>query len=106
MRITLQLLMLIALVLFAVPAAAYESEDGSFQTEVRRVETECPFSLPEDEVLNKTVVCGELTVPENWENPGAQEVPISYAILKSPSLSPFPDPAHPAGCGSASEEWG
>ena len=61
MKITLPLLMLIALVLFAVPAAAYESEDGSFQTEVRRVETECPFSLPEDEVLNKTVVCGELT---------------------------------------------
>ena len=31
-------------------------------------------------------------MPENWESPGAEEVTISYVILKSPSLSPFPDP--------------
>ena len=46
MKITLPLLMLIALVLFAVPAAAYESEDGSFQTEVRRVETSAHSAFP------------------------------------------------------------
>ncbi len=31
-------------------------------------------------------------MPENWESPGAEEVTISYVILKSPSPSPFPDP--------------
>ncbi len=31
-------------------------------------------------------------MPENWQNPGSQDVTISYVVLKSPSLSPFPDP--------------
>jgi pimeloyl-ACP methyl ester carboxylesterase len=55
-------------------------------------ETDCPFPMPDDEVINETIVCGEMTVPENWDNPGSQTVTIGYAILKSPSLSPFPDP--------------
>lgn len=55
-------------------------------------ETDCPFPVPDDEVINETIVCGEMTVPENWSDPGSQTVTIGYAILKSPSLSPIADP--------------
>jgi pimeloyl-ACP methyl ester carboxylesterase len=55
-------------------------------------ETDCPFPVPDDEVINETIVCGEMTVPENWSDPGSQTVTIGYAILKTPNLSPIPDP--------------
>jgi pimeloyl-ACP methyl ester carboxylesterase len=87
------LLASVALVLVALPALASGIvAERLSQTQVSQRQTDCPFGLPEDEIVNQTIECWELTVPENWESPGAEEVTISYVILKSPSLSPFPDP--------------
>lgn len=91
MKTKIILLFLGVLVVTAVPAMAFEI-NKSIQIQIEHTETECPFGLPEDEIAGETVICGELTVPENWNDPGTQDVTISYAILKSPSLSPFPDP--------------
>ncbi len=92
MKTRILLLLLTGLLLITVPALAREPEASNLPAQVKQSDTACPFALPEDEVVGKTVVCGELTVPENWQEPGTQEVTISYAILKSPSLAPFPDP--------------
>jgi len=51
----------------------------------------CPVILP-NETDGKTVTCGILTVPENYEQPNGRQVEISYARLHSKSLSPLPDP--------------
>ncbi len=52
----------------------------------------CPTPVAPEEVDGKTTICGVLTVPENYNNPNGRQVEISYAILKSKSLSPQPDP--------------
>jgi pimeloyl-ACP methyl ester carboxylesterase len=51
----------------------------------------CPVSLPL-ETEGKTVTCGVLTVPENYEQPHGRQVEITYVRLHSSSLSPLPDP--------------
>lgn len=72
-------------------ALATFTQSAALQT-VQTTPTDCPFPLPDDEVVGESIVCGEMTVPENWAEPGGQTVTIGYAILKSPSLSPIPDP--------------
>lgn len=54
--------------------------------------SECPFPVPLAETVGETIECGTLQVPENWEAPDGRQLTISYAVLKSPSVSPFPDP--------------
>jgi len=51
----------------------------------------CPVVLPL-ETEGKTVTCGVLTVPENYEQPNGRQVEITYARFYSTSLSPLPDP--------------
>jgi len=52
----------------------------------------CPVALPVGEVEGETLVCGILTVPENYSAPGDRTIEITYAVLFSRSLSPAPDP--------------
>ena len=52
----------------------------------------CPMNLPKGEVDGETIVCGQITVPENWDDPGERTIDITYAIQKAKSLSPFPEP--------------
>lgn len=51
----------------------------------------CPVPLP-SETEGKTVTCGVLIVPENYEQPNGRQVEISYARFYSTSQSPLPDP--------------
>ncbi len=51
----------------------------------------CPVALAL-ETEGKTVTCGVLTVPENYEQPHGRHVEITYARFHSSSLSPLPDP--------------
>ncbi|MCG9892986.1 MAG: alpha/beta hydrolase [Thermosynechococcaceae cyanobacterium MS004] len=51
----------------------------------------CPVPLPL-ETEGKTVTCGVLTVPENYDQPKGRQVEITYARFYSTSLSPLPDP--------------
>ncbi|MCA9902562.1 MAG: alpha/beta fold hydrolase [Anaerolineae bacterium] len=48
--------------------------------------------MPTDEVIGKTALCGELTMPENWQDQDGRSITISYVVLKAQSIAPFPDP--------------
>ena len=53
----------------------------------------CPMPLPSDEIEGETIVCGQITVPEDWDDPeNSPEVTITYARQLSYSESPFADP--------------
>ncbi len=52
----------------------------------------CPVAVAPGEIDGKTTLCGVLTVPENYSQPNGRKVEITYAILKSRSLSPQRDP--------------
>jgi pimeloyl-ACP methyl ester carboxylesterase len=53
---------------------------------------DCLFAMPPDEVIGTTALCGELTVPENWQQPEGRQIVLRYVVLKAKSESPFPDP--------------
>ena len=52
----------------------------------------CPMNLPEGDIDGETIICGQIEVPENWDNPGERTLVITYAIAKANSESPFADP--------------
>ncbi len=52
----------------------------------------CPMPLPPSEIEGETIVCGEITVPEDWDNPASKPITITYAVQRSTSKSPFADP--------------
>ena len=54
--------------------------------------TPCPLGLPPTEVPGKTVTCGYVTLPENYEIPNGRQIELSYALLHSRSETPLPDP--------------
>ena len=56
-----------------------------------------PMHLPAGEVDGETIVCGQITVPENWDNPGERTIDITFAIQKAKSLSPFAEPIRKRG---------
>lgn len=51
----------------------------------------CPFPVPAGEVEGETLVCGQLTVPEVRNQPGAATVQVFVTILKS-RFEPQPAP--------------
>jgi pimeloyl-ACP methyl ester carboxylesterase len=52
----------------------------------------CPVIGPPGETEGKDYYCGLMYVPENYDEPDGKQIQISYAVLKSKSLSPLPDP--------------
>ena len=66
--------------------------------------TTCPFPLPAGEVEGETLICGQLTVPENRSQAGATALQVFATILKS-RLEPQPNPLvvllGPAGASAA-----
>ena len=52
----------------------------------------CNTPLGGDEVEGKTVICGTVSVPENYDDPTGNRIPLSYALLKASGDSPAPDP--------------
>lgn len=60
--------------------------------EVQNTLIECLSGMPTDEIIGQTALCGELTVPENWQAPTDRTLALHYVVLKSPSPAPFPDP--------------
>ena len=55
-------------------------------------QAQCPIFVPPEETLGETFLCGKIDVPENWSAPDGKTIGISYVILRSDSLAPFPDP--------------
>lgn len=52
----------------------------------------CPMALPIGEVEGETVVCGVLHVPERYDADNGRRIELTYAILRTPNLSPARDP--------------
>ncbi|MBF9058450.1 alpha/beta fold hydrolase [Rhodobacterales bacterium HKCCSP123] len=52
----------------------------------------CPMSLPAGDIDGETMVCGQIEVPENWDDPGDRTLLITYAIAKARNEAPFADP--------------
>ena len=52
----------------------------------------CPMNLPEGDIDGETMICGQIEVPENWDNPGENTLVITYAIARANNESPFADP--------------
>lgn len=44
------------------------------------------------EIEGRTVICGTVSVPEDYTKPDGNRVPIEFAVIKSLSQSPAPDP--------------
>ncbi|NJN96835.1 MAG: hypothetical protein HC875_23375 [Anaerolineales bacterium] len=52
----------------------------------------CPMPLPPTEIEGETIICGTITVPEDWDNPQSTPITITYARQLSTSKAPFADP--------------
>ena len=52
----------------------------------------CNTPLSRKEVEGETIVCGTVSVPENYSDPGGKWIPLSYALLKASGATPSPDP--------------
>jgi len=50
--------------------------------------TGCPIAVP-DQIA---VECGELVVPENYDEPDGRQIRLPYIIVRSPRPAPEPDP--------------
>ena len=55
-------------------------------------ETRCRADPDLSEIEGETVICGTVTVPENYDEPDGNQIDLAFAVLKSTSLSPVPDP--------------
>ena len=81
--------------LAGIPAVAQETKTGPDSHTATRGSISnrlCPVAGPPGEVEGETYYCGLLYVPENYNEPDGRQIQITYAVLKSTSLSPLPDP--------------
>ena len=44
------------------------------------------------EIEGRTVICGTVDVPEDYDNPEGRRIPLEFAVLKARTQSPAPDP--------------
>lgn len=52
----------------------------------------CPMPLPASEIEGETIICGQIEVPENWDDPTGRLITLTYARQLSTSEAPFADP--------------
>lgn len=52
----------------------------------------CPRPMPANEIEGQTVFCGTVQVPEDHANPEGRQITLDFAVLKSWSQYPEPDP--------------
>lgn len=55
-------------------------------------ETACKFALPPGMIEGKDIVCGNLIVAEEHQNPHGPTIQLAIATIKSRSANPAPDP--------------
>ena len=83
----------IALMALIAGTGATFAQEGPDNPQPLSAETiPCPMTLPEGDIDGETMVCGQIEVPENWDNPGQRTLLITYAIAKAKNESPFVDP--------------
>lgn len=52
----------------------------------------CPVELPGDDIEGKTAFCRQITVPQDWDDPGGKQITLSYAVFKATGANLSPDP--------------
>ena len=73
----------------ATPAAAAEGAsqgdvaDDSLPQALSMNPLACPVELPVGEVEGESIICGEIAVPENWNERAGREIKLTYAIVKA-----------------------
>jgi pimeloyl-ACP methyl ester carboxylesterase len=82
-------LVMITVVFWLAPLNVYgQGEDPSFKV----TQTPCPVEPALSEIEGETLICGTVTVPENYDQPDGNQVDLAFAVLKSTSLAPASDP--------------
>ncbi|QQA41290.1 alpha/beta hydrolase [Pelagovum pacificum] len=66
--------------------------DGGFDERYPLTVEACPRPLGPLEVEGQTVICGRISVPEDHGAEGGETIPLAFAVLKSRSQAPAPDP--------------
>lgn len=83
---------LVALLTSATDPAFERLKSGSHDARYPVVIENCPRPLGPLEVEGKTVICGRISVPEVHGAAESAEIPLAFAVLKSHSTAPAPDP--------------
>ena len=105
-RFFTRLTLLSAVVLIAACSAPRpEENDASPQPETAVVPSDqgkievplaetvpCPVALPEGDVEGTSAFCGQIAVPENWDDPAGKQIALTYAVLKATDEEPAADP--------------
>jgi len=53
---------------------------------------DCPMPLAPGDIDGENVICGQIQVPESWDDPASPTLTLTYARLLANSLSPIDDP--------------
>ena len=88
MKFGLSTIVAVLLLALVTTAAAGQISGGSFNVTA----TPCPAEPALDEIEGETVICGAVTVPENYDAPDGTQIDLAFATLKSTSLAPAADP--------------
>ncbi|MEM5471898.1 alpha/beta fold hydrolase [Hoeflea sp. AS60] len=83
---------LIALLTAATEPAFDKLKEGGHDDRYPVTVEACPRPLGPLEVEGKTVICGRVEVPEDHDAAGGPTIPLAFAVLKSHSTAPAPDP--------------
>ena len=70
-------LMLASTLTLTVAVRTAAAQDSSFVPTATTIP--CPMALPASEVEGKTVTCGQISVPEDWDNTAGKQIAITYA---------------------------
>jgi len=77
------------------PDPAFDAlRNGGYDNRYPVVLEACPRPILalEVEVEGKTMVCGQVSVPEDHDAPDGKKIPLAFVILKAKSAAPAPDP--------------
>ena len=92
-RMTLiTILLSILLAACATPSPWPESMTNGRPQAISSATVHCPVDLPIYDIEDKTAYCGEMIVPQNWDDPDGKQVTISYAVFKARGENPLSDP--------------
>ena len=80
----LPFLVTLALTLTAAVRTA-SAQDSSFVPTATTIP--CPIALPAGEVEGQTMTCGQVSVPEGWDDTAGKQITISYALLSFTAIN-------------------
>ncbi len=82
----------LALLLSPQPDPAFETlRDGGYDSRYPVTVQACPETISPLDIDGQTVICGTVSVPENYDAPEGRRVPLEFFLGRSLSTNPFPD---------------